>query len=121
MDGNTPLELALLAKRWDTVLILISKGSVLNVKVTKVDCKWEPTPGAESDADKKMVETGRTTRSALWHALPSDGALATYRLSSAARLPMDTVLSALVHNCSFQKALQQIQQYRNKALICTKS
>mmetsp|Transcript_64090 Transcript_64090/g.133635 ORF Transcript_64090/g.133635 Transcript_64090/m.133635 type:complete len:2350 (+) Transcript_64090:1066-8115(+) len=112
MDMNTPLALALLAGAWDTALLLISKGSALNVSVTSVQ-------RARSKRNK-VVEKSRSRQSALWYALRGKASLSTYMLS-AKRLPMETSLCALLHTGSFQKALQHIVECPDKQLLRVRS
>ena len=50
-DGNTPLAVSLLAGHWDTALLLISKGSNLDVRVTKVE--------RERDDKRNLIEKSR--------------------------------------------------------------
>ena len=52
----------------------------------------------------------------LSYALQSKGALSTYMLS-ANRLPMDTILGALLRSGDFQKALQQIQACHDESVL----
>ncbi|KAL7555986.1 hypothetical protein ACA910_018384 [Epithemia clementina (nom. ined.)] len=107
-DGNTPLAVSLVAGHWDTALLLISKGSNLDVQVTHVD--------RQRDKNKNVVERSRKVASTMSYALKSKGALSTYMLS-ASRLPMETILSALLEAGNFQKALQQIQDCHDKKLL----
>ena len=109
VDLNTPLGVALLAKHWDTSLLLVNKGSPLDAEVTHVERKWK---------DKMLVESSRSRHSTLWHAIRGNPALSTYMLSLAGYLPMEVVLSTLFSTGRFQQALSQIQQCQNKEQIC---
>lgn len=101
LDGNTALALALLAKRADTSILLISKGSNLNVSVTRTSRRRQ---------DGNIIKVKEEIFSSLEMSLQSKECESVARyIIAAGSLSMLTILAALFSTGNFQLAMNQIK------------
>eukprot|EP00957_Ditylum_brightwellii_P165980 12637089-Ditylum_brightwellii.AAC.1 len=107
-DTNNPLALALRAHRADTAVLLISKGSYIDVLVTDVSRKREK--------DGKLTEICRSMKSTLWHALNTKASCASvaYYMLAAKKVSDDTIVSALFDTGNFQLVVQHLTTTSSK-------
>ena len=109
LDDNTALGLALLADRADTSILLISKGSDMDILVTKISRRRKYN---------KIEEVSKQISSALEIAIQSKSCESVSRyIIAAEKLSKLTVLSALFSTGKFQLAMNQIKMNFSKEAL----